>query len=220
MQHATPNPLFAKASEIFAAPGRTLPSTSSDKPKPSRPQVSAKTKEAIARLGLRYRPTSQTDLEGHAGQLAMLASDLHDIPVDMLERAIGDWVVRSPYMPKAFDLVQLAKGYLPKPVTKAAPTDWEKRAQAANDQLHSQEKGRRDIRWVAIHDGMMLEFDRSYRSDMERFMDRLDAGQMNQRGVDHAPVRWRQVAAEIGYLRDMGNERFAIRQRRSAIAGL
>ncbi|WP_157102486.1 hypothetical protein [Sphingobium sp. TCM1] len=146
---------------------------------------------------------------------------MHDIPADLLERAISDWATRSPYMPKAFDLIQLAKSYLPKPTQRAAvATDWEMRAQAANDQLHGREKGRRDIRWVASHDGMRLEFDPSYRSDMDKFMDRLNAGEADQREVDRAPVRWRQVAAEIGYLRDMGNERFVIRQRRSTIAGL
>lgn len=221
MQHATSNPLFAKASEIFAAPGQTLPMTSSSKPEPRSKQVPAKIKEAIAKLGLRYRPTSSTDLPSHTALLALLASDLADIPADLLDRAIEDWATRSPYMPKAFDLVQLAKSYLPKPVQRAsAPTDWEMRAQAANDQLHGREKGRRDIRWVASHDGMTLEFDRSYRSDIDKFMDRLDARQIDQREVDRAPLRWREIAAEIGHLRDKGNERFVIRERRSAIAGL
>lgn len=73
----------------------------------------------MADLGLRYRPTSQTDIEAHATRLALLGQDLYDLPAPMLERAIRDWVKTSPHMPKASDLVALCKSYVPRP---AAPT--------------------------------------------------------------------------------------------------
>lgn len=63
----------------------------------------------ISRLGLRFRPTNQADLEAHAGMLALLAEDLADIPSDLLDKAISRHVTSSPYMPKAADLIRLAK---------------------------------------------------------------------------------------------------------------
>ncbi|MES2173864.1 MAG: hypothetical protein V4523_07940 [Pseudomonadota bacterium] len=220
--HQSPNPLFAKASEIFAAPGQSLPSTCSDRPRPTSRTIPAKVRDLIAKLGLRYRPTSQSDLEAHAGQLAMLASDLHDIPADLLESAISEWATRSPYMPKAFDLIQLAKGYLPKPAKPNAstPNDWESKAHAANDALGARPDGRRDIRWVATHEGIELQFDQSYRSPFDKFIDRLDGYEIDQREVDRMPERWRKIAEERGYLRRMDDGQFVIRQRPSILAGL
>lgn len=222
MQHVAPNPLFAKASEIFAAPGQTLPSTSTSKPKQNSRQVPARIKDAVSKIGLRYRPTSQTDLAAHTAMLALLASDLADLPPDLLDRAIEDWAVRSPYMPKAYDLVQLAKGYLDKPSkpSAATPNDWETKAHAANDALGARQDGRRDIRWVATHEGIELQFDQSYRAPMDKFMDRLDAYEIDQREVDRMPERWRKIAEERGYLRRMDDGQFVIRQRRSILAGL
>tara|TARA_Y100000114_G_scaffold153717_1_gene174225 strand:+ start:3483 stop:3941 length:459 start_codon:yes stop_codon:yes gene_type:complete len=152
----------------------------------------------------------------------MLASDLADLPADLLDRAISDWVVRSPYMPKAFDLVQLAKSYLPKakPQSADAPNDWERRAQAANDQLAAREDGRRDIRWVAGHDGIGLQFDDRHRAPMDKFMDRLDGYEIDQNEVDRAPERWRKVAEERGYLRRLDDGQFIIRKRRSILPSL
>lgn len=222
MQHAATNPLFAKASEIFAAPGRTLPSTSSDKPRPNVRQASTRTKEAIATLGLRYRPTSQTDLEAHAAQLALLVIDLADVPVAMLERAIQDWSVRSPYMPKAYDLVQLAKSYLPKPPPQSggSTTDWPTMAGRANQDMHTRENGRQDIHWVADHAGMKLQFKAGAQTKMDRFMDDLERQCATIADVECAPERWRLIAAERGYLRKMDDGRFVIRERRCSIAGL
>lgn len=154
--------------------------------------------------------------------LALLASDLADLPPDLLDRAIEDWAVRSPYMPKAYDLVQLAKGYLDKPSkpSAATPNDWETKAHAANDALGARQDGRRDIRWVATHEGIELQFDQSYRAPMDKFMDRLDAYEIDQREVDRMPERWRKIAEERGYLRRMDDGQFVIRQRRSILAGL
>jgi hypothetical protein len=105
------NPLLAKAQ------GHRPPSNSTSVVPFERPRkrVSAKTERLIGELGLRYRPSVQADLEEHAAQLALLAADVADIPPDLLERAIRDHAVRSPYLPKASELIALAQSYMPKP---------------------------------------------------------------------------------------------------------
>ena len=222
MEHAHGNPLFNKPLTAYVGQGQTRPSTSSDRPAPSRRQVSAKTKEAIAKLGLRYRPTSQTDLEAHAGQLAMLATDLHDLPVDLLERAIGDWSIKSPFMPKAFDLVQLAKSYLAKaqPQQREVPTDWEDIARRRNERMNADPEGRRGVRWVANATGATLELDPTYRTDMDRFMGKLHDRTATARDVERAPEVWRKIAEERGYLRRFDDGAFVIRERRCENVGL
>lgn len=96
--------------EVFGDRGPTLPSTCSTRPSESyRPKPSAKIRDLVSRLGLRYRPTNAADLEAHAAMLALLAQDVADIPPDLLDKAIQRHVAQSPYMPKAADLVRLAK---------------------------------------------------------------------------------------------------------------
>lgn len=213
------NPLFSKPLSAYVGQGQTPQLTSSAKPKPSGRQVPTKIKEAIAKLGLRYRPTSQTDLEAHAGQLAMLATDLHDMPADLLERAIEEWAVKSPFMPKAFDLVQLAKGYLTKAEPKqAGPTDWEMMARRYNDRMATDPEARRDVRWTASQTGISMQFDPSYVAPMDRFLDDLAAKRMTQADVDRAPKYWRNVAEERGYLRRMDDGSHILRQWKGPLA--
>lgn len=96
--------------QAFEARDQTLPSTCSSKPSETyKPKPSAKIRDLISRLGLRFRPTNAADLAAHAGMLAMLADDLSDVPVDLLDRAIQRQVLVSPYMPKAADLIRAAK---------------------------------------------------------------------------------------------------------------
>ena len=73
----------------------------------------------IGELGLRYRPSAQADLEAHAAAIALLARDVADIPPAYLRQAIDQWVRRSPFMPKASDLVSLAQQAL----SAAQPVD-------------------------------------------------------------------------------------------------
>lgn len=78
--------------------------------KPKR--IPAKTERLIGELGLRYRPSAQADLEEHAAALALLASDVADIPPDLLERAIRKHAATSVYMPKAAELIAIAKSFV------------------------------------------------------------------------------------------------------------
>jgi len=213
MEHAHGNPLFNKPLAAYVGQGQTPRSTCSDKPKRTSPP-NARIRDAIAKLGLRYRPTSATDLEAHAGQLALLATDLADMPADLLNRAVEDWAVRSPFMPKAFDLIQLAQSYLPKPkeAQPTGPTDWEMLARRYNDRMAADPDTRRDVRWTAHATGISMQFDASHVSGMDRFIAKLHAKQLSQAEVDRAPKFWRNVAEERGYLRRMDDGSHIIRK--------
>lgn len=71
----------------------------------------------------------QADLEAHAASIALLCRDVADVPPALLDRAVEQWVRESVFMPKAADLVALAKGYLAnaRPASNAStgdPSDW------------------------------------------------------------------------------------------------
>lgn len=84
---------------------------------PARKNVPPSIKRLVLELGLRYRPASPAQLEGHQAKLVALMMDLADIPPPALERAIKRWVVDSPFLPKASDLVALCR-------PETAGTDW------------------------------------------------------------------------------------------------
>ena len=66
-------------------------------------------------IGLRYPPASGTDPQQHAAQLALLASDVAHIPTDYLDRAAKERAAKSPFMPKASELIELAQNYVKSP---------------------------------------------------------------------------------------------------------
>lgn len=105
----------------------------------------------ISELGFRYRPTSQADLEAHAAALALLASDLYDMPPHILQKAINKHVLESPYLPKAFDLVKIAKSFVP--VRQHVGPDKETKAERLNRLMDQDPNSRRDIRWFMDADG-------------------------------------------------------------------
>lgn len=117
--------------QAYAEIGPTHASNCSDNPvlnsKP-KPTVPAKIRNIVAELGLRYRPSAQADLEAHAASIALLCRDVADVPPGLLERAVEEWVRSSVFMPKAADLVALAKGYLGSARPDASvgfdPSDW------------------------------------------------------------------------------------------------
>ena len=65
--------------------------------------------KVVGELGFRYRPSAQADLEAHAHMIRLLAEDLADVPVSLLETAARRWAARSPYMPKACELRALVE---------------------------------------------------------------------------------------------------------------
>lgn len=135
--------------KAFAVAGQTRRLTFSDKPeRSSPPKVPTKIKALIAELGLRFRPTSQADLEAHAGALALLCTDLADAPPHLLERAIQRHAVTSPYLPKAADLVRLMQELLSADRPKATTGAKIDQAARRNAEMDQDANARQDIRWV------------------------------------------------------------------------
>lgn len=147
------NPLLAKATR-YGDQDRAQLSSYTGEPQAAKPRkrASAKTERLIAELGLRYRPSVQADLEEHAATLALLTTDVADIPPDLLEQAIRRHVMKSPYMPKASELIELARNLLNQ--KQQARSDmplvdrWNARLAA---------EGRYDIRWIDDNGQMKLE---------------------------------------------------------------
>ncbi len=134
---------------IFAGRGPTLPSTSSaPRAEPKKRSVPAAVGRIIGELGLRFRPANAADLEAHAEALRLLTEDVADVPANLLEAAAKRWVRENRFMPKASELVALARGQLSNDVrgTDRALAQ----LQAHCDMLNRIEKGPR--RWVVTGD--------------------------------------------------------------------
>lgn len=126
--------------------------------------VPSAVKKLILELGLRYRPASADQLDGHQAKLVALMIDLRDIPPESLERSIRHWVLQSPYLPKASDLADLAKGF----VAQSEGRTGERLDQAsrANARLDSESPGF-PARWIYDQGGaLQLVPIAEYRSHM------------------------------------------------------
>jgi hypothetical protein len=99
------------ANPIFAGRALTLHSTSTEPPVPPKPKKSVPPQvgRIIGEIGLRYRPNNEGDLEAHAQRLRLLAEDVADVPPALLETAAKRWVRESHFMPRASDLIALAR---------------------------------------------------------------------------------------------------------------
>jgi hypothetical protein len=75
-----------------------------------RRQPNAKVAAIIQKLGLCYQPNSLDALDDHKGKIALLIADVDGlIPPDVLARVAAAWALKSPYMPKASDLMESAR---------------------------------------------------------------------------------------------------------------
>lgn len=92
-------------------------------PSPTR-KPSAGLKRIILELGLRYRPARADQLEGHQAKIAALISDLIDVPLEPLEFACRSWARRSQFMPKASDLIDLAREAVKPPEAAHDAQSW------------------------------------------------------------------------------------------------
>lgn len=100
---------------IFAGRAPILPSAFSEpheQPKPKKRPVPPAVGRIIGELGLRYRPAASADLEAHAEALRLLCEDVADIPQNLLEVAAKRWVRENKFMPRASELVNLARGQI------------------------------------------------------------------------------------------------------------
>jgi hypothetical protein len=63
----------------------------------------------IADLDLRFPASGIADLEARAEQLVLLGQDCAEVPADLLDRAAQRWARRKPFLPKASELIELAR---------------------------------------------------------------------------------------------------------------
>lgn len=103
----TVNPIFDRGITRFVGTDPTPASIFSERPAP--PSVSPIVTEIIANLGLRYRPSSQADLEAHAESILLLSQDVRDVPPKYLDAAAKKWARESRFMPKASELLDLSR---------------------------------------------------------------------------------------------------------------
>ena len=118
---------------------------------PSQPQPrkpSARSKQAILRLGLRYRPLDQDKQEGFTAKLALLTADTIDVPPDLLERAAEDLARTSRFLPSAGELIERAKSFV------AAPTG-NRVDLCAKYNARLRSEGNNHLRWVETASGDM-----------------------------------------------------------------
>lgn len=139
---------IGEVSPVYADLGPTRPSTCGSEPSRRKtPPTPPAIQRIISELGLRYRPNDRTDLEAHAARLALLAADLADVPARFLELAAKDWARRNPYLPKASELVALAKAYVDRTQAPSSKDmDIEKRRRMLPRM--NQTRTRDDVEWI------------------------------------------------------------------------
>ena len=105
---------------------------------------------------MRYQPNSLDAVDDHRGKIALLIGDVDGvIPPEILERVAGAWALKSPYMPKASDLIEAAhQTQLVKPPTGRT---WVQRCDDANAKkrqtmmtLEPGEANRQEAFWWAV----------------------------------------------------------------------
>ncbi|MDB5412624.1 MAG: hypothetical protein JWR10_959 [Rubritepida sp.] len=157
----TVKPLFSRPIR-YEDQGQTRRSTSGERLKQR--SVPSRIKLLVAEIGLRFRPTERTDLEAHSARIALLTTDLADMPVSDLERAIAVWVAKSRFMPTAAELVEIARGFI-------AGERQERRQESGDDHVLAEMNARRSnlkLMWFRDAGGSLRLFDRQQVEDAER----------------------------------------------------
>lgn len=103
----TDNPIL-ESRIIYGDRDPTPPTTCTSRPAPTS-APSAAHRKLVGEIGLRYRPSAQADLPAHAAALALMVNDVADVPVRYLDPAIRRWVREKQWMPKASELIELAR---------------------------------------------------------------------------------------------------------------
>lgn len=119
----------------------------------------------ILALGLRYRPQARDQLSGHQAKIAALVADLIDIPLDALEHACKAWTARSPYMPKASDLIELARNTVSPPTPAQSAQAWCDARNAGLEKADAQRSdgAKREIEWYVSGRGDYEEVKMRYK---------------------------------------------------------
>lgn len=121
------NPIFQRVVESVKS-GQTSQLTCTAEPaQRSMPRVPPLIQKIIAGIGFRYPPSVAADKEAHAARLALLAADVSHVPPALLERAATRHARQSEFMPKAAELIAIARQIDAEEVGKrqanAAPVD-------------------------------------------------------------------------------------------------
>lgn len=106
----------------------------------------------MAELGLRFRPISTADLEAHAGRLALLACDLADAPIALLDAAAREWAQDSRFMPTAAELIAIMRAQLAAADRRPLPAS----ADLAAAYNTTRAAGRDDLEWIGAGDTLRL----------------------------------------------------------------
>lgn len=77
--------------------------------------------------------------------LALLGQDVADLPFAYLERAVGEWVRNSRFMPKASELVALCQSYLDR---DRPPPGYSGAVAATYNSRIDGDGNRRRLRWI------------------------------------------------------------------------
>lgn len=114
----------------------------------------------MGELKIRYQHGSGGDPEGFKARLGFLATDLADVPPDLLRLAVATWVRESPFLPTAADLIRIMREALEqrdKAATRPSPPPGYDPSQAFCDQrnaiMASNVEGRRDVEWFVDKNG-------------------------------------------------------------------
>lgn len=100
MHDNLPDRAFSRMPDVASV--QTPASTCSPQPRPK--CVPAKIRSLVSKLGLRFAPSAQADMQAHGAKVALLAEDVADADPHLLELAIDRWVAIKPFLPKASEL--------------------------------------------------------------------------------------------------------------------
>jgi hypothetical protein len=124
-------------------------------------------RQVIEELEARYPCKHPNDIElvdVYRKGLALLASDLAEQPIDLVERAARHWAQQSVYMPKAADLIRLIGNFRQQAVTHAGTNEEWMRAKCDESNRRAEVAGSH-CRWV-IRRGYIVPIDvNEYRRD-------------------------------------------------------
>ncbi len=103
------NPIFQRRGSSETA-AMTRYSPPSEKPtQTAQRRVPAGIRKMILELGFRFRPSGADDVKAHTAKLEIMAADLFDVPEHALSLAISEWIRTEKFMPKAAELIALAR---------------------------------------------------------------------------------------------------------------
>lgn len=103
------NPIFQRRGSSETGQ-MTRYSQPSEKPtQTAQRRVPAGIRKMVLELGFRFRPSAADDVKAHTAKLEIMAADLADVPEHALSLAISEWIRTEKFMPKAAELIALAR---------------------------------------------------------------------------------------------------------------